>query len=65
MSPNFNTHKVNHAPIGFEQRNGVLVKTITKVDVSANVLDLVNIDIFDASFKIVFRKHTFSITKLL
>ena len=53
------SYKANHAPIGFEQINGSLVKTKTKVDISVTVLDLVNIDISDASFKIIFRKHTF------
>ena len=53
------SYKSNHAPIGFEQINGSLQKTKTKVDISVTVLDLVNIDISDASFKIIFRKHTF------
>ena len=49
------TYQVHHAPIGFEHVNGELLKAKTKVDIAVNVMDLVNIDISDASFKIIFR----------
>ena len=58
ISMDHNKYKVDQAPIGFEIVDNILSKSKTVVNISVDVYDLVNIDVSNAFFKVIFRNLT-------
>ena len=60
VSINGDTYEVDQAPVEFELVNHELVESKTVVNITVAILDLVNIDIDNAFFKVNFRKTILS-----